>query len=527
MLIPSLDEGLQDETRINCCGLLSSSVSLSPCPQARSASRAPCLLTEFTASKSTRSIPFFNILWATLTKVDLTVHYCKPISKTSVRVAYINYTLDPSSSSASYDFTKTWCARLLDRAYGSSQRRKRIKVLINPFGGSGKAAKWFARDIEPIFAAAHCDLDVEKTAYMGQAIEIAERLDIEAYDVIASCSGDGLPHEVFNGLARKPNAAEALHKVAVVQLPCGTGNAMSWNLNGTGDCSMAALCIVKGLRTPLDLVSVTQGNKRTISFLSQSIGIVAESDLGTDNVRWMGSARFTYGFLVRLLSKTLYPCDVAVKAEISDKQDIKAHYAAQLSKRRSLTGDSASRSTYAKGLPDLRFGTVDDPLPPDWHLFPYPRLGSFYCGNMAIMAESTPFFPASLPSDGLLDLVTIDGDMGRLKAIASLLAVEQGTFFDLQHVNVRKVVGFRVIPRFGKWAAGQTERASRAASVLKAIGISGGSTNGFISIDGEKIPFEPFQVEVHQGLGTVLSRTGFIYETPGPAGWKAALESSA
>lgn len=148
-------------------------------------------------------------------------------------------------------------------------------------------------------------IDVERTAYSGHAVEIAAKLDPDAYDVIASCSGDGLPHEVFNGLGKKQDARKALSKVAVVQLPCGTGNAMSWNLNGTDSTSIAALSIVKGIRTPLDLVSITQGDKRTLSFLSQAVGIVAEVDLGTEHIRWMGSARFTYGFLVRLLRKTV------------------------------------------------------------------------------------------------------------------------------------------------------------------------------------------------------------------------------
>ena len=359
--------------------------------------------------------------------------------------------------------------------------------------------------------------------------------------MIASCSGDGLPHEVFNGLARKPNASEALKKVAVVQLPCGTGNAMSWNLNGTGDCSMAALCIVKGLRTPMDLASVTQGNKRTVSFLSQSVGIAAESDLGTDNVRWMGSARFTYGFLVRLLGKTVYPCEIAIKTEIVDKAGCKAHYKAEIAKGRHLAGsgseaestdDSASSGAPGGGLPKLKYGTVTSPLPSPssgWTpLTAYPTLGNFWCGNMTIMAEATPFFPASLPADGLLDLVTIDGLIGRLKSISSLLAVEKGTFFDMDHVNFQKISAYRIVPKFGRWAEGKSLEAprSRVGKVLKVIGISGGSSGnrdgGYISIDGEKIPFEPFQVEVHKGLGTTLSRRGFVYESPGPTGWEDA-----
>lgn len=458
-----------------------------------------------------------------------------------MHVAHMTYTLDPSSTTDA-ESAKIWVSRLLDRAYGESQRQKRIKVLINPFGGAGKAAKWYSRHIEPVFTAARCEIDMERTSHMGHAVEIAEKIDIDAYDVIASCSGDGLPHEVFNGLAKKVNAAEALRKIAVVQLPCGTGNAMSWNLNGTGSCSMAALAIVKGIRTSLDLVSITQGEKRILSFLSQSVGIVAESDLGTDNIRWMGSARFTYGLFARLLGKTVYPCDLAIKTEIADKSAIKAHYRANVSKHGNevlkLASDSSSSisqhspSPPTTGLPPLKYGTASSPLPPDWTLTPYPTLGNLYSGNMTIMTESAPVFPASLPSDGLLDLVTIDGTIGRLKTIASFIAIENGTFFDMAHVHSRKVSAFRVIPRFGKWApstsdGSNVQERSRLGRVMAAVGITGGRSKegdrdgGYISVDGEKIPFAPFQVEVHRGLGTVLSRSGYKYEAEGPAGWDA------
>jgi sphingosine kinase len=47
----------------------------------------------------------------------------------------------------------------------------------------------------------------------------------------------------------------------------------------------------------VDLFSVTQGGKRTISFMSQSLGLMAELDIGTENLRWMGDSRFVFGFL--------------------------------------------------------------------------------------------------------------------------------------------------------------------------------------------------------------------------------------
>ena len=476
------------------------------------------------ASKTTRAVPFFNILWAELSDFDLTIHHAHPVSRNVVRVAFINYSIEKTDRAQA----AAWTERLLDRAYGASQRQKRIKVLVNPFGGKGSAPKWYMRDIEPILAAAHCEIDVERTQYNGHAVEIAENLDTAAWDVVACCSGDGVPHEVFNGLGKKKDAARALADVAVVQLPCGTGNAMCWNLNGTDSPSLAALCVVKGLKTPLDLVSITQGDRRTLSFLSQAVGIIAESDLGTENLRWMGSARFTFGFLVRLLGKTTYPCDLAIQLENDDKGSIKASYrrerdsAGPPSSRRSDAQQRArtqhesltAASADSLGLPPLRFGTINDPLPSSWTLTPYPRIGNFYAGNMSYMAASTPIFPCALPSDGCLDLICMDGDIGRFRALRSFLAVETGRFIDGDDVSYRKIAAFRLIPRSAGQEGGWLGRWLDECGLVrrKSKGRGKDEEEGYISIDGERVPFEAFQAEVHRGLGTVLSRGGRVYE---------------
>ncbi|KAF2842513.1 sphingoid long chain base kinase-like protein, partial [Patellaria atrata CBS 101060] len=436
------------------------------------------------AAKVARSIPFFNVLWAELSGLDVTIHHALPNkSKKSVRVAYINYTLEERHR----PHADIWVDNLLSMAYGKSQRKKRIKVLVNPFGGQGKAQTLYTRDIEPIFAAARCVLDVESTKYSGHAVEIARNLDTQAWDVIACCSGDGVPHEVFNGLGKKEEGARALSQVAVVQLPCGSGNALSLNLNGTNSPSLAALAVIKGIKTPMDLVSVTQGDRRILSFLSQAVGIVAETDLATEHLRWMGDTRFTWGFLSRLLTKTIYPADIAIEVEIPDKASIKQAYDRELSNN--FPPESRRGNHEGPGLPHLRFGTVQDPLPPSWALLPYDNLGSFYAGNMSYMTADANFFPAALPSDGCLDLVTIAGDISRIAAVQSLLAVEKNTFFGMPHVNYRKIRAYRIIPKHQK--------------------------DGYVSIDGERVAFEPFQAECHRGLGTVLSKSGHVYEAQG------------
>lgn len=54
----------------------------------------------------------------------------------------------------------------------------------------------------------------------------------------------------------------------------------------------------------VDLFAFTQGEKRNISFMSQALGLMADLDIGTEHLRWMGDSRFLYGFLRG--SKLLY-----------------------------------------------------------------------------------------------------------------------------------------------------------------------------------------------------------------------------
>lgn len=115
--------------------------------------------------------------------------------------------------------------------------------------------------------------------------------------------------------------------------------------------------------------------------------------------------------------------------------------------------------------------------------------------QMAYMMDNGNFFAGAQINDGLMDLVTIDGDISPTKSIQVMTSVESGGFFDNPLVRYRKVSGYRIIPRNQK--------------------------DGYISIDGERIPFEPFQAEIHPGLGRVLTVKG-IYEAPGPKNWEKA-----
>ncbi|KAH8649959.1 sphingosine kinase [Xylariales sp. PMI_506] len=451
------------------------------------------------SSPSQLSITFFNVLWAELTDNSHIVIDYATVSKTRARPSKLIYALGDTSVATA----TAWIEELLTLAYGSSLRRKRAKVLVNPFAGPGGADRIWSHEVRPLFEAARMVLDVTRTSRRGEAIDICEKLDLDAYDVVIPCSGDGLPYEVFNGLGKRPDARKALHQMAVAHIPAGSGNALSININGSHLASLAALVVIKGVRTPVDLMSVTQGDKRLLSFLSQSFGIIAECDLGTENMRWMGPVRFDVGVVQRIATGKTWPCELAVKTEIVHKHEIKSHFKKEFTEsdhtvRKAATtveGESVSSDADSgEGLPPLKYGTVNDKLPSDWETATHDKLINFYCGNMGYMAPKTNMFPAALPNDGLMDLTLVGGDVSRVKCLELMTSIESGHYFDNPLLKYSKVAAYRLTP---KHAA------------------------GYISIDGEAIPFEPFQVEVHQGLGTLLSRDG-KYAAEGPKGWEAA-----
>src|ERR1035441_2600234 len=109
---------------------------------------------------------------------------------------------------------------------------------------------------------------------------------------------------------------------------------------------------------------------------------------------------------------------------------------------------------------------------------------------MAFMASDANFFPAALPNDGFMDLICINGDVSRLTALQMMFGLANRKFFGMPGVWYRKVLGYRLIPK--------------------------NQEDGYISIDGERVPFLPFQAEIHKGLGTVLTKSGHMYEALGP-----------
>lgn len=417
-------------------------------------------------------IPYHHVLWAESNAArpsDVDITYVEDRNGNAI-VTTITVELAPYG-----DATKPQYLTIMDHAYAHTKQQQRILVVLNAFGGQGNARSLYGKQAVPVFEAARVDLTYIETKYSGHGVEIARELDINNFDLIVCCSGDGIPYEIINGMYERSDRLEAFNKIAVTQLPCGLGNALAYSSHSKRNTSdvvaWAALQVLKLPRKKIDLMAVTQGTglkKRTrLSFLSQAYGAIADADIGTDHLRWMGLIRFDLGVAHKVITKAAHPCDIWVEyADTSSENDTRAEL---------------SEKTFVCNT------DIESPIPDHWRQLAQDKtdhLSIFYAGNMPYVESSAKFFPLALPDDGCIDLVVTDARVLFFTMAKILMQVEHGGHVDHHDVHHMKIKGYRLVPK-----------------------LTDGKRH-YISVDGEEFPLEPMHVEVLPSVLTVPLKEG-------------------
>ncbi len=93
-------------------------------------------------------------------------------------------------------------------------------VILNPASGRGRAAeKW--NEIERELHTAGVEFEFARTHQSLHAVQLAWEAANQGYDRVIAVGGDGLVHEVINGLLRSSNEGETL---PLGIIPVGNGN---------------------------------------------------------------------------------------------------------------------------------------------------------------------------------------------------------------------------------------------------------------------------------------------------------------
>jgi hypothetical protein len=152
-----------------------------------------------------------------------------------------------------------------------------LMIVLNPFGGTRKAQKLFKTIVEPLLQLVNIKYEKMETQYSKHAIEIAQKMDPKKYCALVSISGDGVFHELINGLLLRPDWKEA-RMLPISIIGSGSGNAMSKNLNAV-NAGEAMISILNGHVQQLDIFSYYHNNSLWFSHLSLTWTFIADIDI--------------------------------------------------------------------------------------------------------------------------------------------------------------------------------------------------------------------------------------------------------
>ena len=189
-------------------------------------------------------------------------------------------------------------------------KTRNVLIVLNPFSGNGAArAKW--QEVKPMFDAVSSYLRYElvETKGPGHAQQLASELDCAKWDSLVFVSGDGLMHEILNGLMARSDYAEVKKKIVLGGIPGGTGNGLIKSiLTEAGEeygAKEAAYLVIRDKPGSIDITKIIlerMPQKPVYSFLSVSYSALADIDLNSDHLRWIGPIRYEVRAVWRLLN---------------------------------------------------------------------------------------------------------------------------------------------------------------------------------------------------------------------------------
>ena len=160
-------------------------------------------------------------------------------------------------------------------------------LTVNPHGGT-KQGPLLLKQVKPIFDAAGAELFIIETTFAGHAQELANQLDLSAYDGFIGIGGDGTLHEITNGMLSRHDG----NKIPIGIIPGGSGNSYMHDLSLT-DPLKAAQAIINGTTRALDSAKVAVNHVVKYSMNMVGWGLVTDVGNKAEHFRWLGTNRYT------------------------------------------------------------------------------------------------------------------------------------------------------------------------------------------------------------------------------------------
>ncbi|CEP01033.1 hypothetical protein PBRA_008345, partial [Plasmodiophora brassicae] len=214
--------------------------------------------------------------------------------------------------------------------YGIAPGHRRVLVVGNPVSGKGHAASVIEHVVVPLLDAAGIRHETKLTSWPGDAKSIALTFDGDRFDTLLLVSGDGLLHEVLQGLAQRDaesrtgGARRPWLRFPLAIVPAGSGNAVTCVRFGIPvDALRAVAAFVNGVYGPVDLVQCDEiggSSLPVFSIVSVSYGFIADVDFDSEPMRWMGALRFTVEAIKKIVRGDTCACDIRYRGRDTPDQ---------------------------------------------------------------------------------------------------------------------------------------------------------------------------------------------------------------
>jgi diacylglycerol kinase family enzyme len=319
--------------------------------------------------------------------------------------------------------------------------RRKVLLLMNPHAGTGTAQQMYETVVQPMWEQAGLDHDVYSTTGAGHAksLMVSHQDLLSTYEAIVTMGGDGILFEVMQGIHQRSDSMDILRQISFGIIGTGTSNGLMKSIlhesqEPYGILEMSFL-ICRGRTTPMDLstyhitTNPTTSHRSLIGFLSYSYAFIADVDIESEILRFLGYLRIIIWTVWRLLALRTYKVRLSYLPPPVPKT-------------------STTSSTIVANLPPLP--KITDPTPSEWKVIEDDIILIWVCQTTHTSYDVFSS-PLSKLNDGLFHILLIRKSCSRYNLLKVLLRLENGTHIHTKGVEIIPCVAFRLEPLEGKW----------------------------------------------------------------------------
>ncbi|XP_033115010.1 ceramide kinase-like isoform X2 [Anneissia japonica] len=354
-----------------------------------------------------------------------------------------------------------WVKQIQNHIDQGPVRPHRILVIVNPYGGKGKAPKIYQKKVAHIFELAGISTEVIETERANHAWQLMLDKNLDGFDGIVCVGGDGTFAEVVNGLLLRTQQDAGIDyndqrsklippKLKIGIIPAGSTDVVVYDTTGYNDPVTSALQIVLGENLGMDVCSVFHDDKLmryTVSFLGYGFfgDVVRESE----NYRWFGPKRYELAGAMQFVGNKSYHGEVRYVPSVDEGHSpmdqkpcgARCNICSQKKTSIDVNNEQAEEEVEEKAI------ALDQPDHDNWKSIK----GEFMYVNAALvsgMCDKSPtgVSPAAHLGNGCVDLIIVR-KCSRINYLRHLMRLSSSAnHFDFNFVEVKRVKKFKFRP---------------------------------------------------------------------------------